>query len=252
MDEGKGKNSRRSPKHPSEETADTRRDKSVHKVIEGQKLQKAEYSQMPKSRQDEIDEIARLHDEILLLQNVVGEASENGLDGSSEERKFTRAKAFSRNLANSLTGQDKANGSEMLDELVKENAYLTEKLKILASVDLDSRVKTGALQDAVGSQPHQIGSAASGTSAPNSADMPSGLLATKEAALILASIKIPRQNHPRPPVPVVVLSRQMTMSTTRARHKISVIPNVHGGCPSQESQTATAGYREKSPKQRLK
>lgn len=92
--EVRGKNSRRSPKHLSEETADTRRDKSVHEVIEGQKLQKAEYSQIPKSRQDEIDEVARLYDEILLPQNVVGEASENGLNGSSEVRTFTRERRF--------------------------------------------------------------------------------------------------------------------------------------------------------------
>lgn len=247
--EGEGKNSRRSRKHLSEETADTRRDKSAHKVIEGQKLQKAEYSQKPKSRQNEIDEIARLHDEILLLQNVVGEASENGLNGSSEERTFARAKAFSRNLANSLTEQDKANGSEMLDELVKENAYLTEKLRILASVDLDSRVKTGALQDAVGSQPHQSSSAASGTSAPNPADMPSGLLATKEAALILASIKIPRQNQPRQPVSVDSIeptnydahdkSTSQDLSTSQRTWRMSQSgkPNSDSGLQGEISET---------------
>lgn len=154
--EGEGKTSRRSPKHLSEETADTRRDKCVHKVIEGLNLQKAEYFQTPKSRQDEIDEIARLHDEILLVQNVVGEAFENCLNGSSEERAFgSVTAAFSSNLANSLTEQDKANSNEMLDGVVKENAYLAEKLKTLASVDLviaNSRVKTRAMQDAVGSQ----------------------------------------------------------------------------------------------------
>lgn len=116
-------------------------------------MQKAEYFQTPKSRQDEIDETVRLHDEILLVQNVVGEASENCLNGSSEERAFgSVTAAFSSNLANSLTEQDKANSNEMLDELVKENAYLTVKLKTLASVDLviaESRVKTRAMQDAV-------------------------------------------------------------------------------------------------------
>lgn len=244
MVEVEGKYSRRSPKHLSEETADARRDKSFHKVIEGQRLQEAEYSQMPKSRQDEIDEIARLHDEILLLQNVVGEASENGLNGSS---------AFSHNLANSLTEQDKANGSEMLDELVKENAYLTEKLKILASVDLfieDSRVKTGALQDAVGSQPHQSRSAASGTSAPNLADMPSGLLATKDAALILASMKIPRQNQPRQPVSVdssIELtndgvhdkSTSQDLSTSQRTWRLSQSekPNIDSGLHGEISKT---------------
>lgn len=287
--EGEGKNSRRSLEHLSEETVDTRRDKSVDKVIEGQKLQKAEYSQEPKSRQDETDEITRLYDEILLLQNVIGEAPENGLNGSSEERTFaSAAEAFFRNLANSLTEQDKTNRSEMLDELVKENAYLTEKMKILASVDLvtgGSRVKMRVMQDAVGSQLDQISSAASGTSTskvllqdakpdresrnvdenrrsdskeelrprevadrievapshsiwqysnpiregntasgslhhqvpksvassitlnlkPNSADMPSGLLAREDAALILASIKTSGQNQPRQPLSVGII-----------------------------------------------
>ena len=160
--EGEGKNSR------SEETADARRDKSVHKVIEGQKLQKAEYSQMLKSQQDEIEESARLHDDILLPQNVVEEASENGLNGSLEEREFaSSAEAFLRNFTISLMEQDKAKGSEMLDELVKENAYLTEQMKILASLNLKP-----------------------------------GLLAREDAALILASIKTPRQNQPRQPLPV--------------------------------------------------
>ena len=270
--EEEGKISRRSLEHLSEETTDTCRDKSVDKVIEGQKLQKAGYSQEPKSRQDEIDEVTRLYDEILLLQNVVGEAPENGLNGSSEERTFaSAAEAFFCNLANPLTEQDKTNRSEMLDELVKENAYLTEKMRILASVDLvtggsldqissaasgtstskvlledakpdressnvDKNRRSDSKEDlrpqevtdrievapshsiwqdpnpiregntASGSLQHQVPKSVASSITlnlkPNSADMPSGLLAREDAALILASMKTSGQNQPRQPLPV--------------------------------------------------
>lgn len=279
LDEEEGKNSCGSPRNLSEQKAETGMNKSVHKVIEGQKLQKAEHSQKAESQQDEIEELARLHDEILLLQNVVGEASENGKNGSSEKRAFaSAAEAFLRNLADSLTEQDKENGGEMLDALMKENADLTEKMKILASVDLlieDSRLKMRVMQDAVGSQLDQISSLANGMSTgkvlvedakpdresikvdenkrsdskeeirpqdladrieispshgigrypnlieegntasgglqhridasminlnlkPDPAEMPSGLLAREDAAIVLASIKTQRENEPLP------------------------------------------------------
>lgn len=135
---------------------------------------------------------------------------------------------------------------------MKENAYLTEKLKILASVDLvieDSRVKTGALQDAVGSQPHQSSSAESGTSAPNSADMSSGLLATKEAALFLASMKIPQQNQPRQAVSVdsieptnddvhdKITSQDLSNSQRTWRTSQSGKPNSDSGLRGEISKT---------------
>lgn len=277
-----GTSSCRSLKHLSEETADTSMNKSVHKVVEGQILQKAESSQKVESQQDEIEELARLHDEIRLLQNVVGEAFDNGVNGSSEEQAFARAAdAFLRNLATSLTEQDKTFGGEMLEDLMKENAKLTEKMKVLASVDLlieDSRLKLRVMQDDVGSL-DKISSPANGTSTgkalvegakpvresiknkrsdskeelrpqdladrievapshgsrrylnmikegntasgglqhqvpksdsslitlnltPHSADMPSGLLAREDAALVLASIKNQAQDESRLPPPV--------------------------------------------------
>lgn len=280
LDGEEGKSSCRSLKQLSEETADTSMNKSVHKAVEGQILQKAESSQKIESQQDEIEELARLHDEIRLLQNVVGEAFDNGVNGSSEKQAFaSAADAFLRNLAASLTEQDKTIGGEMLEDLMKENAKLTEKMKVLASVDLlieGSRLKLRVMRDDVGSQLDKISSPANGTSTgkalveggkpdrepiknkrsdskeglrpqdladrievapshgsgqhlnmikegntaagglqhqipksdsscvtlnltPHSADMPSGLLAREDAALVLASIKNQAQDQSRLP-----------------------------------------------------
>lgn len=280
LDGEEGKSSCRSLKQLSEETADTSMNKSVHKAVEGQILQKAESSQKIESQQDEIEELARLHDEIRLLQNVVGEAFDNGVNGSSEKQAFaSAADAFLRNLATSLTEQDKTIGGEMLEDLMKENAKLTEKMKVLASVDLlieGSRLKLRVMRDDVGSQLDKISSPANGTSTgkalvegakpdrepiknkrsdskeglrpqdladrievapshgsgqhlnmikegntaagglqhqipksdsscvtlnltPHSADMPSGLLAREDAALVLASIKNQAQDQSRLP-----------------------------------------------------
>lgn len=121
-------------------------------------------SQKAGPQQDGIEEIVRL------LQLLVGEA--NGLeefkDGSSQERACAnKAESFLRILANSWTEQDMAMSGEMLEDFKKENAYLIEKMKILAAVDLqieDSRIKVRAMQDAVESRPDQNGSPANGTS----------------------------------------------------------------------------------------
>lgn len=152
-------NSRGSLKYLSAEAVDTSIDKRVHKVMEGQKIPKAD---APKAgpQQDGIEEI------IKLLQLLVGEAngSEGLEDGSSGERACaSTAEAFLRILATSWTEQNTAMGGEMLEDFKKENAYLIEKLKILAAVDLqieDSRLKVGVMQDAVEPQLGQISSPA--------------------------------------------------------------------------------------------
>lgn len=121
-------------------------------------------SQKAGPQQDGIEEIVRL------LQLLVGEANgpEEFKDGSSRERCANKAESFIRILANSCSEQDIAMSGEMLEDFKKENAYLIEKMKILAAVDLqieDSRLKVGVMQDAVESRLDQIGSPANGTSA---------------------------------------------------------------------------------------
>lgn len=138
-----GKNSRGSLECLSEETAE---------------------SQKAGPQQDGIEELVRL------LQLLVGEANgpEEFKDDSSGERACAnKAESFLRILANSWTEQDMAMSGEMLDDFKKENAYLIEKMKILAAIDLqieDSRLKVGVMQDAVESRLDQIGSPANGTS----------------------------------------------------------------------------------------
>ena len=138
-----GKNSRGSLKCLSEET---------------------EESQKAGPQQDGIEEIVRM------LQPLVGEADgpEEFKDGPSGERACANtAESFLRILANSWTEQDMAMSGEMLEYFKKENAYLVEKLKILATIDLqieDSRLKVGVMQDAAEPRLDQISSPANGTS----------------------------------------------------------------------------------------
>lgn len=121
-------------------------------------------SQKAGPQQDGIEEIVKL------LQLLVGEANgpEEFKDGSSRERAYAnKAESFLHILANSWTEQDIAISGEMLEDSKKENAYLIEKMKILAAVDLqieDSRLRVGVMQDAVESRLDQIGSPANGTS----------------------------------------------------------------------------------------
>lgn len=121
-------------------------------------------SQKAGPQQDGVEEIVRL------LQLLVGEANGPGefKDGSSGERACAnKAESFLRILANSWTEQDMAMSGEMLEDFKKENAYLIEKMKILAAIDLqieDSRLKVGVMQDAVESRVDQIGSPANATS----------------------------------------------------------------------------------------
>lgn len=121
-------------------------------------------SQKAGPQQDGIEEIVRL------LQLLVGEANgpEEFKDGSSRERACAnKAESFIRILADSCSEQDIAMSGEMLEDFKKENAYLIEKMKILAAVDLqieDSRLKVGVMQDAVESRLDQIGSPVNGTS----------------------------------------------------------------------------------------
>lgn len=158
-----GRNSRGSLQYLSDETVDTSIDKSVHNVIEGQKMQKVE-SQKAGPQKDGIEEIIRL------LQLLVGEANGSAefKDGSSGERACANtAETFLRILANSWTEHDMAMGGEILEDFKKENAYLIEKMKILAAVDLqieDSRLKVGVVQDAIESRLDQINKPANDTS----------------------------------------------------------------------------------------
>lgn len=121
-------------------------------------------SQKAGPQQDGIEEI------IKMLQLLVGEANgpEEFKDGSSRERAYAnKAESFLHILANSWTEQDVTISGEMLEDSKKENAYLIEKMKILAAVDLqieDSRLKVGVMQDAVESRLDQIGSPANGAS----------------------------------------------------------------------------------------
>lgn len=152
-------NSRGSLKYLSAEAVDTSIDKRVHKVMEGPKLPKAD-AQKAGPQQGGIEEIIRL------LQLLVGKAngSEGLEDGSSGERACaSTAEAFLRILATLWKEQNTAMGGEMLEDFKKENAYLIEKLKILAAVDLqieDSRLKVGVMKNAVESRLGQISSPA--------------------------------------------------------------------------------------------
>lgn len=118
-------------------------------------------SQKAEQQQDGIKEL------VTLLQLLVGEANspEEFKDGSSGERACAdKAESFIRILADSWTEKDMAMSGEMLEDFKKENAYLIEKLKILASIDLqivDSRLNVGVMQNVVESRLDQIGNGTS-------------------------------------------------------------------------------------------
>lgn len=118
-------------------------------------------SQKAEQQQDGINEL------VTLLHLLVGKANspEEFKDGSSGERACAdKAESFLRILADSWTEKDMAMSGEMLEDFKKENAYLIEKLKILASIDLqivDSRLKVGVMQNAVESRLDQIGNGTS-------------------------------------------------------------------------------------------
>lgn len=161
-----GKNSRGSLKCLSEETAE---------------------SQKAGPQQDGIEEVVRL------LQLLVGEANgpEEFKDGPSGEGACANtAETFLRTLANSWTEQDMAMSGEMLEDFKKESAYLVEKMKILAAIDLqieDSRLKVGVMQDAAEPRLDQISSPTNGTS--------TGKALVKDPKLNQVPIKVDEAKH---------------------------------------------------------